>query len=111
LLPIFPFNAVNFGCGLVGVCLRDYVLATAISIVPGTFVYQFLFAKFGRKILTEGFQLEYVRDPQLWLALGLFAAFLIVGKWLSNRIFRKPPPANEDIVPTDTKEPLSQRHA
>jgi uncharacterized membrane protein YdjX (TVP38/TMEM64 family) len=89
LLPIFPFNAVNFGCGLTGIKLRDYVLATAIGIVPGTFVYQFLFAKFGRKILTEGLQLEYLKDPELWLALGLFAAFVIVGKWLSGKISRK----------------------
>jgi uncharacterized membrane protein YdjX (TVP38/TMEM64 family) len=111
LLPIFPFNAVNFGCGLVGVRLRDYVLATAIGIVPGTFVYQFLFAKFGRKILTEGFRLEYLRDPQLWLALGLFAVFVIVGKWLSNRILKRAPEANEDIVRMDSREPLSQRHA
>jgi uncharacterized membrane protein YdjX (TVP38/TMEM64 family) len=90
LLPVFPFNAVNFGCGLVGIRLRDYVLATAIGIVPGTFIYQFLFAKFGRKILTEGLQLEYLRDPELGLALGLFGAFVIVGKWLSNRISKKP---------------------
>jgi uncharacterized membrane protein YdjX (TVP38/TMEM64 family) len=111
LVPVFPFNAVNFGCGLTGIRLRDYVLATAIGIVPGTFVYQFLFAKFGRKILTEGFRLEYLRDPQLWLALGLFVAFVIVGKWLSDKIFKKPPPANEDIVRTDRNELLSQRQA
>ena len=90
LLPIFPFNAVNFGCGLTGIRLRDYVLATAIGIVPGTFVYQFLFAKFGRRILTEGFRREYLTDPQIWLAIGLFAAFVIVGKWLSKRVFSKP---------------------
>jgi uncharacterized membrane protein YdjX (TVP38/TMEM64 family) len=89
LLPLFPFNAVNFGSGLAGIRLRDYVLATAIGIVPGTFVYQFLFAKFGRRILTEGVQLEYFQDPELWLALGLFAAFVIVGKWLSNKVARK----------------------
>jgi uncharacterized membrane protein YdjX (TVP38/TMEM64 family) len=89
LLPVFPFNAVNFGCGLTGIRLRDYVLATAIGIVPGTFVYQFLFAKFGRKILTEGLQLGYLKDPELWLALGLFATFVIVGKWLSIKVFRK----------------------
>jgi uncharacterized membrane protein YdjX (TVP38/TMEM64 family) len=111
LLPIFPFNAVNFGCGLVGVRLRDYVLATALGIVPGTFVYQFLFAKFGRKILTEGFRLEYLRDPQLWLALALFAAFVIVGKWLSNRIFRKAPASQEGIRRTGRQEALGQRHA
>jgi uncharacterized membrane protein YdjX (TVP38/TMEM64 family) len=89
LLPLFPFNAVNFGCGLTGIRLRDYVLATAIGIVPGTFVYQFLFAKFGRRILTEGLRLEYLADPELWLALGLFAAFVIVGKWLSRKAFGK----------------------
>jgi uncharacterized membrane protein YdjX (TVP38/TMEM64 family) len=90
LLPLFPFNAVNFGCGLTGIRLRDYVPATAIGIVPGTFVYQFLFAKFGRRILTEGLRLEYLADPELWLAIGLFVAFVIVGKWLSKRVFRKP---------------------
>ena len=89
LLPLFPFNAVNFGCGLTGIRLRDYVLATAIGIVPGTFVYQFLFAKFGRRILTEGLRLEYLADPELWLAIGLFAAFVLVGKWLSKKVFRK----------------------
>jgi uncharacterized membrane protein YdjX (TVP38/TMEM64 family) len=89
LLPLFPFNAVNFGCGLTGIRLRDYVLATAIGIVPGTFVYQFLFAKFGRRILTEGLRLEYLADPELWLAIGLFAAFVLVGKWLSNKVVRK----------------------
>jgi uncharacterized membrane protein YdjX (TVP38/TMEM64 family) len=102
LLPIFPFNAVNLGCGLAGVRLRDYVLATAIGIVPGTLVYQFLFAQFGRKILTEGLQLEYLKDPQLWLALGLFAAFVIVGKWLSNKIFKKAPAAKEEVLPDQT---------
>src|SRR6516162_10895121 len=109
LLPIFPFNAVNFGCGLVGVRLRDYVLATAIGILPGTFVYQFLFAKFGRKILTEGFRLEYLRDPQLWLALGLFVAFVIVGKWLSNKVSRKTGTAKESVTLPDRNEPLRER--
>jgi uncharacterized membrane protein YdjX (TVP38/TMEM64 family) len=86
LLPLFPFNAVNFGSGLTGIRLRDYVLATAIGIVPGTFVYQFLFAKFGRRILTEGLRLDYLADPQLWLALGLFVGFVLVGKWLSGKV-------------------------
>ena len=89
LLPLFPFNAVNFGCGLTGIRLRDYVLATAIGIVPGTFVYQFLFAKFGQRILTQGLRPEYLADPELWLAIGLFAAFVIAGKWLSKKVVGK----------------------
>ncbi len=92
LLPIFPFNAVNFGCGLTGIRLRDYILATGIGILPGTFVYQFLFAKFGRKILTEGIRLEYLKDPELWLAIGLFVAFVIIGRWLSKKVYRPSQP-------------------
>jgi uncharacterized membrane protein YdjX (TVP38/TMEM64 family) len=89
LLPIFPFNAVNFGSGLTRIRLRDYVLATAIGIVPGTFVYQFLFAKFGRRILTEGLRWEYLQDPELWLAFGLFIVFIVIGNWLSKRLAAK----------------------
>jgi uncharacterized membrane protein YdjX (TVP38/TMEM64 family) len=108
LLPLFPFNAVNFGCGLTGIRLRDYVLATAIGIVPGTFVYQFLFAKFGRRILTEGLRLEYLKDPELWLALGLFAVFVIAGKWLSRRISLKPPSTAD--APKESVLPLARTH-
>ena len=90
---------------IAGIRLRDYVLATAIGIVPGTFVYQFLFAKFGRKLLTEGFQLAYLKDPQLWLALGLFAGFVIAGKWLSNKLSRKPGAAKESVTLPEGNEP------
>jgi uncharacterized membrane protein YdjX (TVP38/TMEM64 family) len=107
LLPFFPFNAVNFGCGLTGIRLRDYVLATAIGIVPGTFVYQFLFAKVGDKILTEGFRWAYLSDPELWLAIGLFAAFVIVGKWLSNKVSRKSTVAATRPEPTNNHNQLS----
>ena len=89
LLPIFPFNGVNVGSGLTGIRLKDYILATAIGILPGTFVYQFLFAKFGRKILTEGFKWSYLKDPELGIALGLFALFILFGKWLSNKVYGK----------------------
>jgi len=41
LIPIVPFNALNFGAGLAGVPLRSYVLATALGILPGTAVYTF----------------------------------------------------------------------
>jgi len=39
LIPLFPFNALNFGGGLVGMPWTSYALATALGIVPGTFVY------------------------------------------------------------------------
>jgi uncharacterized membrane protein YdjX (TVP38/TMEM64 family) len=39
LLPLFPFNAVNYALGLTSVPLRAYVLATAIGILPATFAF------------------------------------------------------------------------
>lgn len=41
LIPLFPFNALNYLLGVTQVSTRDYVLGTAIGIIPGTiaFVY------------------------------------------------------------------------
>jgi uncharacterized membrane protein YdjX (TVP38/TMEM64 family) len=80
LLPIFPFNGVNFGAGLTKIGLPTYVLATALGILPGTFVYQYLFANVGQKILKEGVKFEYFADPNLLVPIGLFVLFLIVGR-------------------------------
>lgn len=41
LLPLIPFNGLNFGAGLAGVRPGTYVLATAIGIIPGTAVYTY----------------------------------------------------------------------
>lgn len=39
LLPLFPFTPINYASGLLGVRARDYVLGTAIGIVPGALAY------------------------------------------------------------------------
>jgi uncharacterized membrane protein YdjX (TVP38/TMEM64 family) len=39
LSPIFPFNLLNYACGLTKVSLRDYVLASWIGMIPGTLMY------------------------------------------------------------------------
>lgn len=41
LLPVVPFNVLSFAAGIAGVRLRDYVLGTALGIVPGTIVYTY----------------------------------------------------------------------
>ncbi len=35
LVPLLPFNALNYACGLTAVRPRDYVLGTAVGILPG----------------------------------------------------------------------------
>ncbi len=39
LLPVAPFNVLNYACGVTSVSTRDYVLATAIGMIPGTFLH------------------------------------------------------------------------
>lgn len=39
LAPVFPFWAVNIAAGILGVSLRNFVVGTAIGIIPGSFVY------------------------------------------------------------------------
>ena len=41
LIPLVPFNALNFGSGLVALKWRTYAVATLVGILPGTAVYTF----------------------------------------------------------------------
>ncbi len=39
LVPLFPFNLTNYAFGLTRISLRDYVVASAICMLPGTLAY------------------------------------------------------------------------
>ena len=41
LIPLVPFNALNFGSGLMSLRWRTYAIATLVGILPGTAVYTF----------------------------------------------------------------------
>jgi len=42
LLPIFPFNTLNYGSGLTKINVKLYFLATLFGIMPGVFLFVFL---------------------------------------------------------------------
>jgi uncharacterized membrane protein YdjX (TVP38/TMEM64 family) len=39
LVPVVPFNLLNYAAGVTGISTRAYVIATAVGIVPGTVAY------------------------------------------------------------------------
>jgi uncharacterized membrane protein YdjX (TVP38/TMEM64 family) len=41
LIPVVPFNLLNFASGLTALPWRTYAVATALGILPGTLVYTF----------------------------------------------------------------------
>lgn len=77
LLPVAPFNALNYVAGVTGVSTRDYSLATAIGIVPGTFAYAAL-----------GSTLNDPASPEFLSALALVVV-LAVGAPLVERALRR----------------------
>lgn len=46
LVPVLPFNLLNPVAGVTGLTLRDFVLGTAVGIVPGTFAFAALGGSF-----------------------------------------------------------------
>ncbi|HKP75202.1 MAG TPA: TVP38/TMEM64 family protein [Longimicrobiaceae bacterium] len=70
LVPVFPFWLVNLAPALTSLPTRTYVLATAVGIVPGSFVYCYL----GARLSTLRSPSDVYRDPRWLLALGLLAA-------------------------------------
>lgn len=47
LSPLFPFNLLNYAFGMTRVSLRDYALASAVGMLPGTLLYVYLGAAAG----------------------------------------------------------------
>ncbi len=73
LVPLFPFNLLNYALGLTRIPLRDYVLASAVCMLPGCVAYTWL-GHAGRQALggAEG----AVQQGLLALALLAAVAFL-----------------------------------
>jgi len=42
IVPLFPFNALNYACGLLPLSLRDFLLGSVVGMLPGTFAYVYL---------------------------------------------------------------------
>ncbi len=82
LIPLFPFFLVNMVSGLTRVSVGTYVAATAIGIIPGSFVYAYA----GRQLGTIN-SLKEIASPNVLLAfslLGLLALVPIVYKKFAN---------------------------
>ena len=80
LIPAFPFFLVNLVSGLTRVSIGTYALATALGIIPGSFVFAFA----GRQLGTIN-SLSEIASPPVLLAftlLGLLALLPIAyRKW------------------------------
>jgi len=73
LIPLFPFFLVNLVSGLTRVPLGTYIVATALGIIPGSFVYAYA----GRQLGTIN-SLREIASPNVLLAFTLLGLLALV---------------------------------
>lgn len=78
LVPLFPFNAVNYAFGVTAVRGRDYLAATALGIIPGTFAFVAL-----------GSTLGHPGSPGFLAALGLTLALAVLAPLVDRKLRRR----------------------
>ncbi|MBU0749910.1 VTT domain-containing protein, partial [Patescibacteria group bacterium] len=71
MVPLFPFDFVNYACGLTNIKYRTYLVATLIGVIPGLTAYIFL----GSSLMNP------------YLLIPTVAAFIILS--LLARYFKK----------------------
>ena len=78
LIPLFPFFIVNLVSGLTRMSVGTYVAATALGIIPGSFVYAY-----------AGRQLGTINSLKEIASLSVIAAFVLLGLFALIPIFYK----------------------
>ncbi len=86
LVPVFPFNLINYGFGLTRVRFRDYTVASTVCMLPGCFAYSYL-GYVGR---------EAASGDQGWVPKALLALTLLVALALLPRIISRLWPSGAD---------------
>ncbi len=71
LVPIIPFDLVNYGAGICGVKTIGYIFATVVGIIPGTFAYVYLGSS--------------LTDPKYIIVAALLFIILVRGPILVRR--------------------------
>lgn len=91
LVPLFPFNLVNYALGLTRIPLAQYVLTSYFCMLPGALAYAYLgFA--GREVVTGG---EGLLQNGL-IALALLATVAFLPRFVMR--LRRPPAGRTDAA-------------
>ena len=91
LIPVIPFNVLNFAAGLSGIRKLHFALATVIGITPGSFIYAYTAASL-MQVYLAGAELDEVARAALRtsaLTNLAIALALLVTISLAPTIYRK----------------------
>ena len=97
LIPVVPFNALNYAAGVSTIGIRDYVLATVLGIAPGALAYTAL-----------GAGLDDPASPLFIGAAVLAIALAVVARAVSRREAADSEDAEEVGVTDERPEPVKR---
>ena len=109
LVPLFPFNLLNYALGLTRIKLSHYIIASYLCMLPGGFAYTYL-GYAGREAVAGGEGL--IQKGMLALALLALVAFLprLIGRLRQKPMLSIPElkqriDDGEDILVLDVRSP------
>lgn len=84
LVPIAPYNILNYAAGLAGIRTRHYLLATFIGTIPGIFIFTYLADSIAAGVISPG--QAFLRI----LLAGVFLASLaLISRFLAGRVKKR----------------------
>jgi len=91
LIPLFPFNLLNFACGLTSVRFRDYALGTFLGMLPATLVVVYSSASLA------ALWLEGKAEDATFLVLNAVVSLallvvILLAPWVYRKLRRPEPP-------------------
>lgn len=75
LIPIAPYNVINYGAGLTSIGFVSYIIATLIGILPGTLV----FLNIGDKAID-------ISDPKFLISIVLLILLTVISLYLAKKV-------------------------
>jgi len=85
LVPVFPYNGLNYGASLTGISFKNYLIGTFFGMMPASFIFTNAAAEIGESI-EEGFTLTAGMITSLVL-LGILALVPIAVK--KYKVYKK----------------------
>ena len=105
LVPLFPFNLLNYALGLTRIGLVTYIVASYVFMFPGALAYTYL-GYAGREAVAGG---EGLIQKGL-LALALLGVVVFLPRLVKRLRGGTPVKANEKISSAELKQRLGRRH-
>jgi uncharacterized membrane protein YdjX (TVP38/TMEM64 family) len=81
LIPIVPYNVLNYAAGLAGIHVRDYFVATFAGTIPGIFIFTALASSISAGLVTP--REAFVR---ILIAGALLAVLVLITRMFAGRV-------------------------